>query len=87
MSNLRPVGARIIIKEVVAKESLQGGIYVGKTQENIKRGEVLLVGTKDIPEEIQPGKIVLVDYLGGAIDFEGTKVYLLDVEHVVAVIE
>ena len=88
MTTLTPVGNLVLIKLVEEKDVKQGGIYLPSGAANgPKKAQVVAVGKKDIPAEVKVGATVLIDYAGGEVLVDGVKHYLLNVEHVLAVVE
>ena len=87
---IKPIGSILLIKPIEAPKGdvLLGGIHVPanlQTKGEVKRVEVVAIGTKDIPSEIQVGSIILAAYLGTAVTVDGQKLNLLSIDDVIAV--
>ena len=69
---IRPLGARVLVEPVEAKEEVKGGIYIPDTaKEKPQEGKVLAVGKKrdddgkEVPFDVQVGDTVLMPKYGG----------------------
>lgn len=69
---IRPLGARVLVEPVEAKEELKGGIYIPDTaKEKPQEGKVLAVGVKrdddgkEIAFDVKVGDTVLMPKYGG----------------------
>lgn len=69
---IRPLGARVLVEPVEAKEELKGGIYIPDTaKEKPQEGKVLAVGIKrdddgkEIAFDVKVGDTVLMPKYGG----------------------
>ena len=83
-----PIGSLVLVKKIAKPAPKEGEFFIpNPKEERILQMEIVKIGTKDIPAEIVPGKIVLTDFHGMEIQIEDEKHYLLEVEHVLAVIE
>ena len=81
---IRPLGDRVVIKNVEAEETTKGGLLLASaSKEKPQMAEVLAVGPggnvdgKDIVMTVKPGDKVITS------QYAGTKVTLEDVEYVV----
>ena len=69
---IRPLGARVLVEPVEAKEEVKGGIYIPDTaKEKPQEGKVLAIGKKrdddgkEIPFDVKVGDTVLMPKYGG----------------------
>ena len=69
---IRPLGARVLVEPVEAKEEVKGGIYIPDTaKEKPQEGKVLAVGVKrdddgkEIAFDVKVGDTVLMPKYGG----------------------
>jgi chaperonin GroES len=81
---LRPLGDRVVLKQVEAEETTKGGIILTtQSKEKPQEAEVVAVG----PGEVVDGKVVPVDVkVGEKVIYEkyrGTEVKLGDEEFIV----
>ena len=82
--NIKPLGDRVVIKNVEAEETTRSGIVLpGSAKEKPQMAEVIAVGPggnvdgKDVVMTVKPGDKVITS------QYAGTKVTLEDVEYVV----
>ncbi|MBU0760532.1 MAG: co-chaperone GroES [Nanoarchaeota archaeon] len=87
---LIPLGERIVIKTIEPEEKTKSGIYLPKSSEEKKQGEVVEVGTlKDgslIPLK-KGDKIIYGGYSSEEFEFENQKLLIVDYKDVLARIE
>ncbi len=93
---VRPLGDRVLVKPLEAKEVKKGGIIIPDTvKEKPQEGEVIALGTgkitdegKKIPVEVKIGeKILFKKYGGDEIKIGDVEHKILDREDILAVIE
>jgi chaperonin GroES len=93
---VRPLGDRVLVKPLEAKEVKKGGIIIPDTvKEKPQEGEVIALGTgkitdegKKIPMEVKIGeKILFKKYGGDEIKISDVEHKILDREDILAVIE
>ncbi|MBR0459735.1 MAG: co-chaperone GroES [Victivallales bacterium] len=83
--NIKPLGDRVLVKAIEAKEEMKGGIYIpDSAKEKPQEAEVVAVGPgkrdddgKLIPVEVKVGDHVLTSKYGGTeikIDDEDYKI-------------
>jgi chaperonin GroES len=86
VSNIKPLGDRVLVKPMAREEISRGGIVLPDTvKEKPQEGEVLAVGVgklsekgEHIPMELKVGDIVLYAKYGGAeIKLEGEDLIIL----------
>ncbi len=81
---LKPLGDRVVLKQLVAEETTKSGIVLtGQTKEKPQQAEVIAVG----PGAVEDGKIVPMEVkVGDQIIFSkysGTEVKLDDEEYII----
>jgi chaperonin GroES len=82
---IRPLGDKILVKPVEAKETKKGGIIIPDTaKEKPQEGEVVAVGTG---KKTDDGKTIALDVkIGNKVLFgkySGTEIKFNDVEHLI----
>jgi len=92
---LRPLGDRIVIKQVEKEETTKSGIVLpGSAQEKPQIAEVIAVGPggmvdgKEIKMEVKPGdKVIYSKYAGTEVKYDGQEYIIIKQSDVLAVIE
>lgn len=88
---IKPLGARVVIKQSEAEEKTQGGIILTSTaKEKPQTAEVVAVGpgTKDEPMELKAGdKVIFAQYGGSAIKYNGEEYKIMSQKDILAVVE
>ena len=84
--NLKPLGDRLVIKQVVAEETTKSGIVIpGQTKEMPQEATVVAVG-KDVKEELKVGDTVVYSkYAGTNIKVDDEEYIIVKEEDVLAV--
>ena len=87
---LTPIGERIVLKPIEGEEKTKSGIFLPKSSEEKKQGEVVEVGSfkdgKSIP--LNKGDRVLYGgYSSEDIEIEGQKYLIVEFKDVVAKLE
>jgi len=93
---LRPLGDRVIVKEVetTTKEMTDSGIYIPQNaslEKGAKRGAVMAVGAgkleegKLIPMNVKVGDTIIFQW-GDTVIFEGEEYYILKEQEIAAII-
>ena len=84
--NLKPLGDRLVIKQVVAEETTKSGIVIpGQTKEKPQEATVVAVG-KDVKEELKVGDTVVYSkYAGTNIKVDEEEYIIVKEEDVLAV--
>ena len=82
--SLKPLGDRVVLKQLVAEETTKSGIVLpGQNKEKPQQAEVVAVG----PGGVVDGKEVkMVDYVGDQViysKYSGTEVKLDDEEYII----
>lgn len=88
MAQLKPLGARLLIKRLEAQKT-KGGIFLPDTaQEKPKQGKVVALGTEN-PSNIKLGdQVYFSSYAGSEVTLKGEEGYLiLPLDDVLCVIE
>ena len=92
---LKPLLDRIIVKKIVQEESTKSGIIIkGSSNENTHIAEVVSVGKgKEVDGKIKEmcvkkgDKIVINNYSGTEIKYEGEEYIILKQEDILAIVE
>ncbi len=95
MAKIRPLGERVLIEPIEAKEQLKGGIYIPDTaKEKPMEGKVIAVGTKrdkdgkELKFDVKVGDIVLLPKYGGTeVKIDGKEFQLVREEDLLGVLE
>ena len=94
--NLKPLGDKVIVEVLGAKDRSQGGLYLpDSAQEKPQEAKVLAVGSgkvltngKVVPPEIKTGDTVLFGkYSGSEIKLDGKELLIINQDDVLAVIK
>ena len=94
--NLKPLGDKVIVEVLGAKDRSQGGLYLpDSAQEKPQEAKVLAVGSgkvlangKVIPPEIKTGDTVLFGkYSGSEVKLDGKELLIINQDDVLAVIK
>ncbi|MBZ4665307.1 co-chaperone GroES [Mahella sp.] len=92
---LKPLGDRIVIKQVEKEETTKSGIVLpGTAQEKPQIAEVIAVGPggivdgKEVKMEVKPGdKVIYSKYAGTEVKYDGEEYIIIKQSDVLAVIE
>ena len=92
---IKPLGDRVVIKNMEAEETSKGGILLaGTAKEKPQLAEVLAVGPggmvdgKEIAMYVKPGqKVFYSKYAGTEIKFEGEEYIIVRQSDILAVVE
>ena len=88
---IKPLGARVVIKQLEAEEKTQGGIILTSTaKEKPQTAEVVAVGpgTKDEPMELKAGdKVIFAQYGGSTIKYNGEEYKIMSQKDILAIVE
>ena len=93
--NIKPLGDRVLIKNLEAEETTKGGIVLpGSAKEKPQMAEVLAVGPggsvdgKEIKMELTVGqKVIYSKYAGTEVKFEGKEYILIRQNDILAIVE
>ena len=88
---IKPLGSKVVIKEMVAEEKTSSGIVlVASAQEKPQMAEVLAVGpgTDEVKMEVKVGdKVIFSKYAGTEVKFNGDEVMIMDQRDILAVVK
>ena len=93
--NLKPLGDRVVLKQLVAEETTKSGIVLpGQNKEKPQQAEVVAVGPggnvdgKDIVMNVKVGDRVLISkYAGTEVKVDGVEYSILRQSDILAVVE
>ena len=76
--SLKPLGDRVVLKQLVAEETTKSGIVLpGQNKEKPQQAEVVAVGPKEVKMEVKVGDQVIYS------KYSGTEVKLDDEEYII----
>ncbi len=88
---IKPLGSKVVIKEMAAEEKTTGGIILtSSAQEKPQMAEVLAVGpgTDETKMEVKEGdKVIFSKYAGTTVKFRDEEVMILDQRDILAIVE
>lgn len=88
---IKPLGSKVVIKEMMAEEKTSSGIVlVASAQEKPQMAEVLAVGpgTDDVKMELEVGdKVIYSKYAGTEVKFNGEEVMIMDQRDILAIVK
>ena len=86
--NLKPLGDRVVIKQVEAEETTKSGIVIPTTaKEQPQIAEVLAIG-EEVTEELKVGdKVIFSKYGGTEVKIDGEELTILKLEDILAVVK
>lgn len=92
---LKPLGDRVVIKQVEAEEKTKSGIILtSQAQEKPQEAVVVAVGpgtVKDgekVPMEVKEGdKVIYSKYAGTQVKFEGEELIIVKESDILAIVE
>lgn len=88
---IRPLGARVVIKQLEALEKTEGGLILsGSAKEKPQQAEVIAVGpgTEDEKMELKIGDVVVFSRYGGNdLKYKGEEYTIIEQKDILAVIE
>ena len=95
MAKIRPLGERVLIEPLEAKEQLKGGIYIPDTaKEKPMEGKVIALGIKrdedgkEIKFDVKVGDIVLLPKYGGTeVKIDGKEYQLVREDDLLCILE
>ncbi len=93
--NLRPLGDRVVIKQLEAEEKTKSGIVLpNQAKEKPQEAEVIAVGPggvvdgKEIKMEVQPGdRVIYSKYAGTEVKMDGVEYIVIRQNDILAVVE
>ena len=92
---LKPLGTRVVVKMVEAEETTKSGLIItSKSEEKSQIAEVIKVGPgleedgKKVPMQVKEGdKVVLNQYAGTIIKYEGEEYVIVKESDILAIAE
>ncbi len=88
--NLKPVGARVLLRELDEAQAGMGGILLpedAESDQDFVKAEVVAVGTATDEIEVKSGETVLVDrFVGKTIEHDGATYHIVKAEDVAAIV-
>lgn len=88
---IRPLGARVVIKQLDALEKTEGGLILsGSAKEKPQQAEVVAVGpgTEDEKMELKVGDIVVFSRYGGnELKYKGEEYTIINQKDILAIVE
>ena len=93
--NIKPLGDRVVIKNVEAEETTRSGIVLpGSAKEKPQMAEVLAVGPggnvdgKEITMLVKPGdKVIYSKYAGNEIKLDGKELIIVRQSDILGIVE
>ena len=93
--NVKPLGDRVVIKNVEAEETTKGGLILASAaKEKPQMAEVLAVGPgglvdgKEIKMEVSVGqKVIYSKYAGTEVKIDGEEIIIVRQSDILAVVE
>ena len=93
--NIKPLGDRVVIKNVEAEETTRSGIVLpGSAKEKPQMAEVLAVGPggnvdgKEITLQVKPGdKVIYSKYAGNEIKLDGKELIIVRQSDILGIVE
>ena len=93
--NIKPLGDRVLVEAIEAKDTVKGGIYIpDSAKEKPQEAKVIAVGPgkmdegKRVPLEVKVGDHVLITKYGGTeITYNDEKYIILREEDIIAIID
>ena len=92
---LKPLGSRVVVKMVEAEETTKSGLIItSKSEEKSQIAEVIKVGPgleedgKKVPMQVKEGdKVVLNQYAGTTVKYEGEEYVIVKESDILAIAE
>ncbi len=93
--NIKPLGARVVIKNVEAEETTRSGIVLpGSAKEKPQMAEVIAVGPggnvdgKEVTMQVKPGdKVIYSKYAGNEIKLDGKEMIIVRQSDILGIVE
>lgn len=93
--NLKPLGDRVVIKQLEAEEKTKGGIILtSQSQERPQEAEVIAVGAgatvdgKLVPMQVKAGdKVIYSKYAGTEVKVDGVEYIIVKESDILAIVE
>ncbi len=93
--NIKPLGDRVVIKNVEAEETTRSGIVLpGSAKEKPQMAEVIAVGPggnvdgKEVTMQVKPGdKVIYSKYAGNEIKLDGKELIIVRQSDILGIVE
>ena len=93
--NLKPLGDRVVLKQLVAEETTKSGIVLpGQAKEKPQEAEVIAVGPggvvdgKEVTMQVKAGqKVIYSKYAGTEVKLDGEEYIIVKQNDILAVVE
>ncbi|HIU46198.1 MAG TPA: co-chaperone GroES [Candidatus Fimadaptatus faecigallinarum] len=93
--NIKPLGDRVVIKNVEAEETTRSGIVLpGSAKEKPQMAEVIAVGPggnvdgKEVTMQVKPGdKVIYSKYAGNEIKLDGKEMIIVRQSDILGIVE
>ncbi len=94
--NIKPLGERIVVKRLEAKEKTKGGVFLPDTaKEKPQEGKVVAVGEGKLldsgdrakPQLKKGNRVIFSSYAGTEVTVEGEELLIMSEEDVLAVVK
>ena len=93
--NIKPLGDRVVIKNVEAEETTRSGIVLpGSAKEKPQMAEVIAVGPggnvdgKEVTMQVKPGdKVIYSKYAGNEIKLDGKEMIIVRESDILGIVE
>ena len=93
--NLKPLGDRVVLKQLVAEETTKSGIILtASAQEKPQEAEVIAVGPggmvdgKEVTMQVKAGqKVIYSKYAGTEVKLDGEEYIIVKQNDILAVVE
>ncbi len=84
---LKPLGKRVVIKQVKAEEKTQSGIFLPtQAQEAPQVAEVMAIGTEELTVKVGD-RVIFPKFAGTEVKFEGDTLIIIEEEKLLAIVE
>lgn len=92
---LKPLGDRVVLKQLEAEEKTKGGIILTtQSQEKPQEAEIVAVGPgatvdgKVVPMQVKVGdKVIYTKYAGTSVKIDGEEVIVVKESDILAIVE
>lgn len=89
--NIKPLGARVVIKRLEAEEKTKSGLVIaGAAKEQPQMAEVLAVGpgTSEVKMEVAAGdKVIFSKFAGTEVKMDGEDVIIVEQKDILAIVQ
>ncbi|HBE04809.1 MAG TPA: co-chaperone GroES [Spirochaetia bacterium] len=86
--SIKPLGARILVKQAEAEQKTSGGLYIPETaQEKTQEGIVIAIGESDEIKVKVNDRVIYDKYAGTSIKIDGADHLVMKMEDVIALVQ